>query len=172
MFVATGAIRAEILPNMENMMKRLMTLALTVALAAPAAVTARPTPSIAVNCTAEALTPRGEAPNLHGTWDFVMDVGGTPNFGLLSIGFVGNEYGGSLALWMTAPVILRELTLTGSRLQRGQCAVRRCAVGQGRPHVRNGYLSRREQLPRGGPEAAFNLSIAAASRAVASALTS
>ena len=119
MLAATGAIRAQSLPNMENDMKRLMTLALTAALtaalAAPAAVAAQPVAGITPNCDATTASPRGEVPNLHGNWDFLMDVGGTPNFGLLSIGFVGRDYGGSLALWRTAPVILRELTLTGDR---------------------------------------------------------
>lgn len=56
-----------------------------------------------------------DAPNLHGNWEFLMDVGGTPNFGLLSIGFVGDAYGGSLSLWMTAPVVVRKMTLSGNR---------------------------------------------------------
>lgn len=94
-------------------MKRLVTLALTAALAAPAAVAAQPSPFIMANCVTGTDAARSEAPNLHGNWDFLMDVRGTPNFGLLSIGFVGNKYGGSLALWMTAPVVLREVTLTG-----------------------------------------------------------
>ncbi|MDP9422289.1 MAG: hypothetical protein M3Q19_05555 [Pseudomonadota bacterium] len=96
-------------------MKCLTTLALAAAFAAPAGVAAQPATSIAVNCSAGAVLAGGEAPNLHGTWDFLMDVGGTPNFGLLSIGFVDDAYGGSLALWMTAPVVLRKLTLTGNR---------------------------------------------------------
>jgi hypothetical protein len=54
-----------------------------------------------------------EIPNLHGNWEFLMDVGGTPNFGLLSIGFVGKSYGGSLSLWMTAPVVVRDIALSG-----------------------------------------------------------
>lgn len=95
-------------------MKRLMTLALTAALAAPTAAAAQPVPSIAINCGAGTATAGTEAPNLHGNWDFVMDVGGTPNFGLLSIGFVGNEYGGSLSLSLTAPVVVREVTLSGN----------------------------------------------------------
>lgn len=66
-------------------------------------------------CGASIGPARGEAPNLHGNWEFLMDVGGTPNFGLLSIGLVDDAYGGSLALWMTAPVVLREMTLTGNR---------------------------------------------------------
>ena len=95
-------------------MKRLMTLALIAAFAAPAAVAAQPATSIAVNCNARAATAGGEVPNLHGNWDFLMDVGGTPNFGLLSIGFVDDAYGGSLSLWLTAPVVLRKITLTGN----------------------------------------------------------
>ncbi|HEY0629554.1 MAG TPA: hypothetical protein VGD23_09505 [Sphingomicrobium sp.] len=87
--------------------------ALTAALA-PAAVAAQPVPPIAMDCGAETAAPGGEAPNLHGNWDFLMDVGGTSNFGLLSIGFVDDSYGGSLSLWQTAPVVLRKLTLTGN----------------------------------------------------------
>lgn len=95
-------------------MKRLMTPALTFALATTAAVAAQAAPSITVNCGTKTATAGSEAPNLHGNWDFLMDVRGTPNFGLLSIGFVGNAYGGSLSLWMTAPVVLRKVTLTDS----------------------------------------------------------
>lgn len=96
-------------------MKCLMTLALAAAFAAPAAAAAQPAPTVAVTCDAGAAPASGEAPNLHGTWDFLMGIGGTPNFGLLSIGFVGDAYGGSLSLWQTAPVVLRELTVTGNR---------------------------------------------------------
>jgi hypothetical protein len=96
-------------------MKRLSTLALTAAvLATPAGAIAQPVQAITVNCGTEAPE-RGEAPNLHGTWDFLMDANGTPNFGLLSLGYVGKEYGGSLSLWSTAPVVLREYTVTGSK---------------------------------------------------------
>ena len=95
-------------------MNRLMTLALTAAaLIAPAKAASQPMQPITVNCGAGA--PAGsEAPNLHGTWDFLMDANGTPNFGLLSLGYVGKDYGGSLSLWSTAPVVLREYTVTGN----------------------------------------------------------
>lgn len=66
-------------------------------------------------CGAGVIPTGAETRNLHGNWEFVMDVGGTPNFGLLSIGFVDDAYGGSLSLWMTAPVVLRKLSLTGNR---------------------------------------------------------
>jgi hypothetical protein len=95
-------------------MTQLINLALAASLTAPLPLAALPATSIAISCEAGATTARVEVPNIHGNWDFVMDVRGTPNFGLLSIGFVGDTYGGSLALWMTAPVVLREVTLTGS----------------------------------------------------------
>ena len=98
---------------MEKEMKRLMMLALA-AVAVPAAVAAQPSTSIAVNCDAGAAKEGGEAPNLHGHWDFLMVPRGTPSFGLMSIGFVGADYGGSLAPVRTAPVVLRKITLTGN----------------------------------------------------------
>ena len=74
-------------------------------------------PSIALNCNMGAATAGGEAPNLHGHWDFLMIPRGTPSFGLMSIGFVGAEYGGSLAPARTAPVVLRKVSLTGNTIQ-------------------------------------------------------
>ena len=73
--------------------------------------------SIAVNCDAGPAASGGEAPNLHGHWDFLMVPRGTPSFGLMSIGFVGADYGGSLAPARTAPVVLRKVTLTGNGIQ-------------------------------------------------------
>lgn len=101
----------------------MMTLALAAALVAPEALALPPATSLAMNCgPAAAATPAtpgaapapAEAPNLHGNWDFLMDVGGTPSFGLLSIGWVDGGYGGSLTPVRTAPVVLRKITLTGN----------------------------------------------------------
>jgi hypothetical protein len=106
-------------PNLQHgelTMKRLMTLALTAAVAAPAAAAAQPATSIAVTCDAGAAKAGGEVPNLHGHWDFLMVPRGTASFGLMSIGFVGADYGGSLAPARTAPVVLREITLTGNSI--------------------------------------------------------
>jgi hypothetical protein len=98
-------------------MKSLMSLALAAAaFAAPAAAAAQPATSLAVDCAAGAAPAGGEAPNLHGNWDFLMVVGGAPNFGLLSFGFVGDACGGSLSLWRTAPVVLRRVTVTGNSI--------------------------------------------------------
>ena len=107
-------------------MKRLMILALAAALAAPAAVdaqparaalAAQPATSIALNCDSGAAAAGGEAPNLHGHWDFLMVPRGMASFGLMSIGFVGADYGGSLAPARTAPVVLRQISLTGNAIQ-------------------------------------------------------
>ncbi len=98
-------------------MKCLMPLVLIAAFAAPARVAAQPATSIAVNCDAGPATARGQAPNLHGHWDFLMVPRGTPSFGLMSIGFVGADYGGSLAPARTAPVVLRKITLAGNSIQ-------------------------------------------------------
>lgn len=97
-------------------MNRLMTLALASAFAAPAPVAAQPATPIAVKCDAGAASAGGEAPNLHGHWDFLMVHRGMPSFGLMSIGFVGADYGGSLAPTRTAPVVLRKITLTGNSI--------------------------------------------------------
>jgi hypothetical protein len=97
-------------------MKRLMTLALATTIAVPPVVAAQPATLIALNCDAGAPTAGGEAPNLHGHWDFLMVPRGTPSFGLMSIGFVGAAYGGSLAPARTAPVVLREINLSGNKI--------------------------------------------------------
>ena len=98
-------------------MKLLMTLVLVTAFAAPGATAAQSAPAIAVQCDVGAARESGEAPNLHGHWDFLMVPRGRPSFGLMSIGFVGADYGGSLAPARTAPVVLRKLTLTGNSIQ-------------------------------------------------------
>jgi hypothetical protein len=97
-------------------MKRLMTLALAAAFAAPSAVAGQPAASIALSCDPGATVAGGEAPNLHGHWDFLMVPRGMPSFGLMSIGLVGADYGGSLAPARTAPVVLRRIALTGNRI--------------------------------------------------------
>ena len=98
-------------------MKRLMTFAFAASFAAPAAHAAQPATSIAVTCDAGAAEVGSEAPNLHGHWDFLMVPRGMPSFGLMSIGFVGADYGGSLAPVRTAPVVLRNITLTGNSVR-------------------------------------------------------
>lgn len=97
-------------------MKCFVTRALAAAIAVPTAVAAQPAMSVAVNCDAGAAAAGAETPNLHGHWDFLMVPRGIPSFGLMSIGFVGADYGGSLAPVRTAPVVLRRITLTGNSI--------------------------------------------------------
>ena len=97
-------------------MRYSMTLALAAAFAAPASVAAQPARTIALSCDSGAAAAGGEAPNLHGHWDFLMVPRGMASFGLMSIGFVGADYGGSLAPARTAPVVLRNITLAGDRI--------------------------------------------------------
>ena len=99
-------------------MKCPTTLALAAAFAWPAALAAQPAQQIAITCDAGPAAAAGaEAPNLHGHWDFLMVPRGTPSFGLMSIGFVGADYGGSLAPTRTAPVVLRKVTLSGNDIR-------------------------------------------------------
>jgi hypothetical protein len=103
-------------PHGENEMNRLIALALAAAFAAPGAVAAQPTTHVALTCDAGAVAAGGQAPNLHGHWDFLMVPRGLPSFGLMSIGFVGADYGGSLAPTRTAPVVLRKVRVTGNSI--------------------------------------------------------
>jgi hypothetical protein len=60
-------------------------------------------------CRASAGKPN-QAPQLAGLWDVLMDVGGVPSFGLLSVAMSGTELAGSLAL-NAGVVVVRSLTL-------------------------------------------------------------
>jgi len=82
----------------------------------PAPSTANDAVTMRFDCAAPAANPAAEAPNLHGNWDIVMDVGGEPSFGLMSIGIVGSGYGGSLTPARTAPVVVRDILVTGNRV--------------------------------------------------------
>jgi len=102
------------------MMKSLIPLALAAALAAPSAAAApadAPAASLALTCDAGGAVAGGEAPNLHGNWDVLMVPQGAASFGVMSIGFVGAEYGGALVPARTAPVVLRNITVTGDRIR-------------------------------------------------------
>lgn len=75
--------------------------------AAPAA--ASEAVAMRFECLAPTATP-AQPPNLAGLWDMVMDVGGVPSFGLLSLGTSGTALAGSIAL-SPGVVVVRSLTL-------------------------------------------------------------
>ncbi len=119
----------------------MMTLALTAtAFAAPAAAAAEPAPSLAVSCDAGPAATGGEAPNLHGHWDFLMVPRGMASFGLISVGFVGADYGGSLAPARTAPVVLRRVTLTGNRIHMVVASTEGDVLFDGRLSAKGDYM--------------------------------
>lgn len=91
-----------------------ITLALLAAFACNAMAAAQPASIVNVNCGTESAPASAEAPNLHGNWDILMDVGGELSFGLLSIGLVDGGYGGSLTPARTLPVVVRKITLAGN----------------------------------------------------------
>lgn len=95
----------------------ILLLSLTASLA-DTAFAAPPSPStLSVACDAGPLAAGAAAPNLHGQWDFLMVPRGMPSFGLMYIGFVGADYGGSLAPARTAPVVMRSLALSGQSVR-------------------------------------------------------
>lgn len=84
------------------------------------AVLAAPTPLLAQEATVtttacpapQPVASGAPQPDLHGSWDFHMDVGGSPSFGVLAVGWIDGRYGGTLSPVSTAPVVIRTLTLT------------------------------------------------------------
>ncbi len=94
---------------MEKMMKPIIA-GLAWALAAVPA-----TASEAVNMRFACPAPTAKAvppPELAGSWDVLMDVGGVPSFGLLSVGMLDAGLGGSLAL-TPGVVVVRSLKTDG-----------------------------------------------------------
>lgn len=122
-------------------MHLLKTLALIAAVAAPAeaAVAQSPAP-ITVSCDAGPPASGGEVANLHGHWDFLMVPRGLPSFGLMSIGFVGADYGGSLAPVRTAPVVLRRIDLTGNRVRMVVASTEGDVLFDGKLSAKGDYL--------------------------------
>jgi len=86
-------------------------LILSAALAVSAPLGAQPvTPSLSA-CEAEPYIPAGEAPDLAGQWDFLMQVGEAPSPGLMALGHMDGAYAGSLTPYRTNTVVVRRLTL-------------------------------------------------------------
>ena len=86
-------------------------LILSAALAVPVPLRAQPaTPSLTA-CEAAPFVPTGEAPDLQGQWDFLIQVGATPSPGLMALGHLDGAYAGSLTPYRTATLAVRRLTL-------------------------------------------------------------
>jgi len=81
---------------------------------ASAAVPAEAIEAVAMRfeCRESVATP-GRPSQLAGLWDVLMDVGGVPSFGLLSVATSGAELAGSLAL-NAGVVVVRSLVSDGA----------------------------------------------------------
>ncbi len=77
--------------------------------AVPAA--ASETVNMRFECPASTTKP-SQPPELSGQWDMVMDVGGIPSFGLLSLGVSDKRLAGSIAL-NAGVAVVRSLTSDG-----------------------------------------------------------
>jgi hypothetical protein len=108
----TGGIHRQ---NKENSSMKCLyaVLILSAALAMSSPLRAQPTtPSLAA-CEAARYVPVGEAPNLQGQWDFLMQAGERPSSGILALGPMDGAYAGSLTPYATNTVAVRRLTLDG-----------------------------------------------------------
>jgi hypothetical protein len=52
-------------------------------------------------------------PDLAGLWDFYIDAGGEPSFGLLTVSRLDGNYGGTLTPVRTAPLVVRSIVVSG-----------------------------------------------------------
>lgn len=98
------------------MRHRLFACALMLITTAPAVGLAQDATVLKTTCAkdsspAAAAAAAASGPDLTGLWDFYIDAGGIPSFGLLSVGRIDGRYGGTLTPVRTAPVILRSLTV-------------------------------------------------------------
>lgn len=122
------------------MTKRLFALApLTLALFAAAVDRASAEP-VTLSCDAGEPNPNGEVANLHGTWDFLMAARGQASFGKMSIGFVGADYGGSLAPVRTAPVVIRSITLKADAIRMVVASRESDVIFEGRVSAKGDFM--------------------------------
>lgn len=93
------------------MRHRLFACAFMLVTVCPVAGYAQDATVLQTTCPSGPSGPPAVEPDLSGLWDFYMDVGGVPSFGLLTIGRLDGRYAGTLTPVRTAPVIVRSLTV-------------------------------------------------------------
>ena len=99
------------------MRHRLFACALMLVTAAPAASFAQDATLLKTACAKGPAGAAAAEPDLVGLWDFYIDAGGVPSFGLLSVGRLDGGYGGTLTPVRTAPVVLRSLTVSDQNVR-------------------------------------------------------
>ena len=101
------------------MRHRLFACALMLVTAAPAVGFAQDA-ILKTSCAKDPARAAGAAASesdLAGLWDFYIDAGGIPSFGLLTVGRLDGRYAGTLTPVRTAPVILRSLTVSDQKVR-------------------------------------------------------
>ena len=93
-------------------MKRIFAGLALICLAVPAAATEAVNMRFACSGSPD---DKSQSIELTGQWDLVMDVGGIPSFGLLSVGESGKQLAGSIAL-NAGVAVVRSLSLEGKRV--------------------------------------------------------
>lgn len=99
------------------MRHRLFACALMLVTAAPAVGFAQDATLLKTACATGPAGVAAAEPDLVGLWDFYIDAGGVPSFGLLSVGRLDGGYGGTLTPVRTAPVVLRRLTVSDQKVR-------------------------------------------------------
>ncbi|HVI32085.1 hypothetical protein [Phenylobacterium sp.] len=95
----------------------LFACAFMLAAAMPAAGQAQVTTVLTTSCAPGPSGAAASEPDLSGLWDFYMDVGGAPSFGLLTIGRLDGRHAGTLTPVRTAPVVVRSLAVSGGKVR-------------------------------------------------------
>lgn len=124
----------------ETTVKRLMMLALAEYAMIEFPCAAQTASPVAMTCDAGPAAARAEPANLHGHWDFLMVPRGVASFGLMSIGFVGTEYGGSLAPVRTAPVVLRDISVNGDAIHMTVASLEGDVLFDGRLSAKGDFM--------------------------------
>lgn len=121
-------------------MDRCLLLGLSIIAVASMPAPAQSADPTVVTCDAGPASADGVAPNLHGQWDFLMVPRGQPSFGLMTIGFVGSDYGGSLAPTRTAPVVIRKVELAGQAIKMAVASREGDVLFDGNLSARGDYM--------------------------------
>ena len=98
------------------MLKRALAASLAVsAIVIPTAGFAEDTITLKTTCApgSSGAGAPAQTPDLAGLWDFYIDAGGEPSFGLLTVSRLDGNYSGTLTPVRTAPLIVRSIAVRG-----------------------------------------------------------
>lgn len=90
---------------------RLSVISLAVLMVVSRAATAQSAQTVATN------TSVGGAPDLQGLWDFTMRMGERTSPGFIALGPLGKDWGGSITMYLTNTLAIRELVVKGDSVR-------------------------------------------------------